>query len=132
MIKLEIVTPEKKILSDTVDAVTVPTVSGEVGILPNHAPLISALKPGILSHTTGGSTQKMVVSGGFVEVGVNTVSVLAEVAEAADEINGETARSDKDEAERALAGAKDPLEQMETEQEKLGLAQARLQLLSGK
>src|ERR1041384_8302885 len=83
-IKLDIVTPEKQVMSDTVDMVTVPTLSGEAGILPNHAPLISALKPGVLSFTKSGAVQKLAVSGGFVEVGVNTVSVLVETAETAD------------------------------------------------
>jgi F-type H+-transporting ATPase subunit epsilon len=49
MLKLEIVTPERKVFDEMVDSVTVPTASGEAGILPDHAPLISALKPGILS-----------------------------------------------------------------------------------
>jgi F-type H+-transporting ATPase subunit epsilon len=49
MLKLEIVTPEKRVIDETVDSVTVPTLTGEAGILPNHAPLISALKPGLLS-----------------------------------------------------------------------------------
>jgi F-type H+-transporting ATPase subunit epsilon len=131
-IKLEIVTPEKQVMSDTVDMVTVPTLSGEAGILPNHAPLISALKPGILSFTKSGAVQKMVVSGGFVEVGVNTVSVLAETAETADEIDAAQAKVEKDEAEKALAAAKDSLEEMEPTVEKLERAQARLQLVSGK
>ena len=51
MLKLEIVTPEKRVVDEIVESVTVPTLSGEAGILPNHAPLISALKPGILSFT---------------------------------------------------------------------------------
>jgi F-type H+-transporting ATPase subunit epsilon len=131
-IKLDIVTPEKKVMSDTVDMVTVPTLSGEAGILPNHAPLISALKPGILSFTKSGATQKMVVSGGFVEVGVNTVSVLAESAETADEIDTAKAKAEKEEAEKVLAAAKDSLEDMQPTVEKLERAQARLQLVSGK
>ncbi|HEV7646060.1 MAG TPA: F0F1 ATP synthase subunit epsilon [Pyrinomonadaceae bacterium] len=131
-IKLDIVTPEKQVMSDTVDIVTVPTLSGEAGILPNHAPLISALKPGVLSYTKSGTVQKLAVSGGFVEVGVNTVSVLVETAETADEINVEQARAEKEEAEKALAAAKDSLEEMQPVVEKLERAQARLQLVSGK
>ncbi len=131
-IKLDIVTPEKQVMSDTVDIVTVPTLSGEAGILPNHAPLISALKPGVLSFTKNGAVQKLAVSGGFVEVGVNTVSVLVETAETADEINAEQARVEKEEAEKALAAAKDSLEEMQPVVEKLERAQARLQLISGK
>jgi F-type H+-transporting ATPase subunit epsilon len=132
MIKLDIVTPEKKAFSETVDSVTVPTLAGEVGILPNHAPLISALKPGVLSYSKGGAVQKLVIAGGFVEVGVNTVSVLSDVAETAGEISAEQARADLSEAEKTLAASKDAIEDTETEQEKLALAQARLQLLSGK
>jgi F-type H+-transporting ATPase subunit epsilon len=54
MIKLEIVTPERRILDADVDSVTVPTASGEAGIMPQHAPLISVLKPGILSYSVKG------------------------------------------------------------------------------
>ena len=75
MLKLEIVTPEKRILDAEIDSVTVPTASGEAGILANHAPLISALKPGILTYTNRGSTEKLAVSSGFVEVNSDTVSV---------------------------------------------------------
>lgn len=132
MIKLEIVTPEKKALSETVDAVTVPTASGEVGILPSHAPLISALQAGILSYTKGGTTNKLVVSGGFVEVGVNTVSILADIAETVDEINTETAKLEKSEAEKLLNSAAISEEDFETGKEKLGRAEARLQLAAGK
>jgi F-type H+-transporting ATPase subunit epsilon len=132
MIKLDIVTPAKKAFSDDVDSVTIPTLAGEVGILPNHAPLISALKPGLLSYSKGGAVQKMVIAGGFVEVGVNTVSVLSDVAETAAEINADQARADLSEAEKTLAASKDSIEETQFEQEKLGLAQARLALASGK
>ena len=132
MIKLEIVTPEKMALSEVVEMVTIPTASGEVGILPNHAPLISALQAGILSYTKGGTTNRLVVSGGFVEVGVNTVSVLADVAETAEEINTETARLDKSEAEKTLGSWSGSEEDFEVEKEKLGRAEARLQLVAGK
>src|SRR5215203_2004949 len=105
MIKLEIVTPEKKVFDETVDSVTVPTATGEVGILPNHAPLISSLKSGILSYTNRGASEKLVVSGGFVEVSSNTVSVLTDVAERADEIDVEAARAERDEAQKVLDSA---------------------------
>jgi F-type H+-transporting ATPase subunit epsilon len=132
MIKLEIVTPEKMALSETVDMVTIPTASGEVGILPNHAPLISALQAGILSYSIGGATNRLVVSGGFVEVGVNKVSVLADVAETADEINIELARVEKGEAEKVLGTWSGSEEDFEIEKERLGRAEARLQLAAGK
>lgn len=132
MIKLEIVTPEKMALSETVDMVTIPTASGEVGILPNHAPLISALHPGLLSYTKGTVTNKLVISGGFVEVGVNTVSVLADVAETAADVNTELARQEKAETEKVLSSWSGSAEDFELEKEKLGRAEARLQIAAGK
>jgi len=132
MIKLEIVTPEKKALNETVDMVTIPTASGEIGVLPSHAPLISALQAGILSYTKGNTTSKLVISDGFVEVGVNTVSILADVAEKADEIDVEKAKIEKGEAEKALGTWSGSEEDFEVEKEKLGRAEARLQLAAGR
>jgi F-type H+-transporting ATPase subunit epsilon len=132
MIKLEIVTPEKKALDDTVDMVTIPTSSGEIGILSSHAPLISSLDAGILSYTKGGTTTKLVVSGGFVEIGNNKVSVLASIAESSDDINVENAKLEKSEAEKALGAWSGTEEAFEVEKEKLNRAEARLQLAAGK
>ena len=101
MLKLEIVTPEKKVFDDSVDSVTVPTASGEAGILPNHAPLVSALKPGILSYSNKGTVDKLAVSGGFVEVSSNKVSILTDSAQAAGEIDAAAARADREAAEKA-------------------------------
>ena len=132
MIKLEIVTPEKKALEEVVDVVTIPTATGEIGILPSHAPLISSVQPGILSYTQGGTTNRLVVSGGFVEVGNNKVSVLTDVAETANEINVEAARLEKGEAEKVLGTWSGSEEDFEIEKEKLGRAEARLQLAAWK
>lgn len=132
MIKLEIVTPEKKVLDESVDAVTIPTAKGEIGILPNHAPLISTLKPGILTYTVKGNTDKMAVSGGFVEVSTSKISVLADFAETAEEVNVETARADREAAEKTLGSWSGTEEEFEAEKEKLEKAQARLQLVSGR
>ena len=132
MIKLEIVTPEKKVLDETVDSVTVPTATGEVGILPNHAPLISALKSGILSYSNKGANERLVVSGGFVEVSANKVSVLTDIAERADEIDVEAARLEAGDAQKVLTGAfSGTEEEFEAEKERLERAQARLALTSG-
>jgi F-type H+-transporting ATPase subunit epsilon len=132
MLNLEIVTPEKKVLSESVDSVTVPTASGEIGILTNHAPLISSLKSGILSYTKGGSTEKMVISGGFVEVSANNVSVLADIAEESEEIDTEAARLEREAAEKIVRDWKGTEEELEAELERLERAQARLQLASGR
>lgn len=132
MLNLEIVTPEKKVLTETVDAVTVPTASGEVGILTNHAPLISSLKPGILSYTKAGATEKMVIAGGFIEVSADNVSILADVAEKADEINIESAKAERDAAAKELDEWKGSEAEFETGKERLEKAQARLQLAAGR
>ena len=132
MLNLEIVTPEKKILSETVDAVTVPTASGEVGILQNHAPLISALRAGILSYTKSGATERLAIAGGFLEVSRNNVSVLADTAERAAEIDVEAARAERESVERELSAWKGSEEEFETEKERLEKAQARLLLVSGR
>ena len=132
MLRLEIVTPEKRVLSETVDSVTVPAVNGEIGILPNHAPLISALKSGVLAYTKGGATERMVVSGGFVEVGADRVSVLTDIAETAAEINVDAARIEREHAEKMLGAWSGSEEEFETEKDRLERAQARLQLTSGR
>lgn len=132
MLNLEIVTPEKKVLSDAVESVTIPTTSGEIGILTNHAPLISTLKSGILSFTRGGATEKMAVAGGFVEVSANNVSVLADSAETAAEIDVEAARIERETVEKSLGAWKGSEEEFEIEKERLERAQARLLLVSGR
>ena len=132
MLNLEIVTPEKKVLSESVDSVTVPTASGEIGILTNHAPLISSLKSGILAYTKGGATEKMVISGGFVEVSANNVSILADIAEESEEIDTDAARLEREAAEKIVSGWKGTEEELEAELERLERAQARLQLAAGR
>lgn len=132
MLNLEIVTPEKKVFSDTVDAVTIPTEAGEVGILNNHSPLIATLKPGVLSYSRGAANEKMVIAGGFVEVSQNKISVLADIAETAVEIDTEAARIERETLEKELGAWKGTQEEFEVRREELEKAQARLQLASGK
>ncbi len=128
MLRLEIVTPEQRVLDETVDSVTVPTANGEIGILPNHAPLISALKSGILAYTRGGATERLVISGGFVEVGTDRESDLTDIAETATDINVEAARAEREEVERTLGAWNGSEADFEVEKDRLERAQARLQL----
>ena len=128
MLNLEIVTPEKKVVDEQVDSVRVPTARGEIGILPQHAPLISTLKSGILSYSIGGDTDEMVISGGFVEVSTDKVSILADVAERSDEINLENAKLESEDAKKLLGEWEGSEEEFEVELERLEKAQARLQL----
>lgn len=129
MLKLEIVTPERKVLDAEVESVTVPTASGEAGILSSHAPLISALKPGIVTVANKGISDRYVVSSGFVEVSHNRVSVLTDVAESSDEIDVERARTEKGEVEKGIAEmSTSAIEETEFLREKLELANARITL----
>jgi len=133
MLKLEIVTPERKVVEIETESVTVPTASGEAGILTNHAPLISALKPGVLTYAGKGGAEKLAISSGFVEVSSNQVSVLTDIAESADEINVEQARTDREDAERELASnSTAAAEENDSIRERVDLANARLLLAAGR
>ena len=133
MIRLEIVTPERRILDAEVDSVTVPTASGEVGILPHHAPLVSLLKPGIVTYSVKGTPNRLAVSSGFVEVNSDKVAVLVDRAETAEEIDVDAARSEREAAEKAVAAVSTAsIEETEAAREQLEAAQTRLQLAAGK
>lgn len=133
MLNLEIVTPEKKVFDAEVDSVTIPTASGEMGLLDHHAPVVSALKPGILSYSVKGTTEKMVTGTGFVEVSSDKVSVLTDTAETASEIDVEAVRAAKDAAEKELAAnASSSIELTAVTREQLEAADAKLQLAAGK
>src|ERR687892_2316884 len=101
-LRLDIITPERNLLSEAVDSVTVPGAGGELGILPGHTPLISQLETGVLSYQQGGATHRLHVSGGFVEVNDDRVSVLAEVAERPEEIDAARARLAREHVEKQL------------------------------
>jgi F-type H+-transporting ATPase subunit epsilon len=102
-LNLEVITPERLVLREEVDEVVVPGLTGELGILPDHTPLISQLKTGVLSYRQGNQNRRMHVSGGFIEVASDSVSVLSDVAEKPDEIDVERAQRAKERAERRLA-----------------------------
>ncbi len=99
---LEIVTPERLAFSDTVDAVVVPGIEGELGILPHHAPLLRALDLGELRIRRGVSEESFAIVGGFVQVRPDKVVVMAETADMSSEIDLERAQEARREAERAL------------------------------
>jgi F-type H+-transporting ATPase subunit epsilon len=107
---LEIVTPDRKVLSEPVDYVGAPGVVGEFGVLPNHIPFLSALGIGNLYYKVGGKSHYVFVAGGFAEVGADKVTVLAEVAEKATEIDAERAQKAKERAEVRLAQQQDKLD----------------------
>ncbi len=107
---LEIVTPDKVVLSETVDYVGAPGFEGEFGILPNHIPFLAALRIGTLRYKIGGKTNDVFVSGGFAEISDNKVSILAESAERVEDIDVERARKAKERAELRLAQERDRID----------------------
>ncbi len=109
---LEIVTPEAKVYSDTIDSVVIPTVEGEIGVLPGHIPLLTQVEHGELRVTKGTDTQFLAVSGGFAEIEGDTVRVLAEHAITEEKIDESAVEAALKRAEQEIAGAKtlDPKE----------------------
>jgi F-type H+-transporting ATPase subunit epsilon len=99
---LEIVTPEARVYSDTIDGVDIPTVDGEIGVLPGHIPLITQVAYGELRVRKGAQVSCLAVSGGFAQISGDRVSVLAESAIEEDKIDTQA-------AEAAMKRAKDDL-----------------------
>jgi F-type H+-transporting ATPase subunit epsilon len=83
----DLVSPEKLAFSGEVDQVDIPGVEGDFGVLAGHAPVVAAIRPGILTVTVGGSHEKIIVLGGLAEVSEKGLTVLADVATALDDID---------------------------------------------
>ena len=83
----ELVSPEKLLFSGEVVQVDVPGAEGDFGVLAQHAPMVTTLRPGILTVHGAGGAQKIVVLGGFAEVSAEGLTVLADVAEAVEDID---------------------------------------------
>jgi F-type H+-transporting ATPase subunit epsilon len=130
-LQLDVVTPARRVLTEPVDMVTIPALGGEVGILPGHTPLISQLQTGVLSYSKGGQTFQLHVSGGFVEVNDDSVSVLAEIAELPEEIDAARARLAHDQVEKTLNSWSGTEEDLEEAKVKLERSLVRLQLAHG-
>jgi F-type H+-transporting ATPase subunit epsilon len=103
---LEIVTPDARVYTDTIDSVVIPTVQGEVGILPGHIPLLTQVEHGELRVTKGADTLFLAVSGGFAEVEGDRVHVLAEHAITEEKIDEKAVEEALKRAEKQLAEAK--------------------------
>jgi F-type H+-transporting ATPase subunit epsilon len=124
-LQLLVVTPERKAVETEADEVQLPGSEGYLGILPGHTPLITLLKPGVLSFKRAGRSQAFAVSTGFAEISSDKVSVLVDSAEAGSEIDAAAAERERAKAEEEMktAGA-DTLEPIRA---RFDLAQARLQ-----
>jgi len=105
LIQLEVVTPERRLVRETVESVEAPGKDGYLGILPGHAALAGQLGTGFLSYQAGGSRRYLSVSGGFIEVLQDHVRILADVAERAEEIDVARAQAALKRAQENLAKA---------------------------
>ena len=126
---LEIITAERQVYSDEVDMVIVPGFDGQLGILPRHAPLMTMLKPGeLMVRKNGAEDMYVAVSGGFMEVLGNRVSVLADTCERSDEIDEERAEQAIQRAQERLANHGSELE-LGRAMDSLRRAQVRVNLV---
>jgi F-type H+-transporting ATPase subunit epsilon len=105
-LELEVVTPDRLVASESVDIVMAMGALGEFGILPGHIPFLTPLQPSELRYRKGSQLEYMAVTGGFAEISNNKVTVLAEAAEKAREIDIDRAKRAKERAEKRLAQAK--------------------------
>jgi F-type H+-transporting ATPase subunit epsilon len=101
-LKLEIVTPEEKIYSENVEMVTLPGTEGELGVYPNHVPVLTALKPGELRIVKEGQQSAMAIGEGFVEIKGDAVSILTDMALQSEKIDIEAAEAAVARAQAAM------------------------------
>ncbi|WP_319586623.1 F0F1 ATP synthase subunit epsilon [uncultured Desulfobulbus sp.] len=111
-IHLEVVTPSGAVVSEEVDIVTAPGVSGEFGVLANHAPFLSTIKTGTLSFKKDRTSKYLMVTGGFAEVSNNKITFLVESAEFGNDIDVDRAIRSKERAEKRLAQAQQATEKI--------------------
>ncbi len=120
-LRLEFVTPERSIAHEEVDEIQLPLADGFAGILPGHAPMLAAVRTGQMWFRKGSQIEYGFVSGGFVEVMNDRVSVLARIAERAEDIDLERAQAAKRRAEDLIAR---PTMEIDTERARIALLRA--------
>jgi len=130
-LQLSIVTPERLVLNEDVDQVNAPGVEGDLGILYDHAPILTTMRAGRFSYELAGEkgreSVQMIVSGGYLEVTDNRVIVLAEAVEFLDEIDKERAKTSLAKAEEALSSTDLSDDEFAEAQDRLFRAIARLE-----
>lgn len=104
-IQLEVVTPERQVVDEQAEYIEIPALTGYIGVLPGHAPLIAELAVGEINYRTGSNVKRLAVAWGFAEVLPQKVTILAETAERAEEIDVSRAEAAKQRAEDALRTA---------------------------
>lgn len=129
--QFEIVTPEKMVVRDVAEEMQIPGKNGYLGILPGHAPLITELAVGQISYRNGGYTHRLAVAWGFAEVLPDKVTIVAETAEKAEEIDIQRAQEAKQRAEERLKGT-DTETDYQRAQSALQRAESRIEVASKK
>jgi F-type H+-transporting ATPase subunit epsilon len=129
--QLEIVTPVKLMVKDAAEEAQIPGLSGYLGILPGHAPLITELAVGVITYKASGVTHTLSVAWGFMEVLQDKVTILAETAERPQEIDVERAQKAKDRAEQRLK-SNDPKVDYTRAEDALQRAETRLNVAKEK
>ncbi len=126
-LSLEVVTPFRTVLNEDVDSVTLPGIEGELGILPEHVPLLTTLDTGIMSYVNGsGNTQVIAVHWGYAQVDGNNVRVLAELAETTDEIDLQRAQEAEKKAKELLQSGDPPASEWEDEESRQKIYENKL------
>ena len=126
-LSLEVVTPFRTVLNEDVDSVTLPGIEGELGILPEHVPLLTILDTGIMSYVnSSGNTQAIAVHWGYAQVDGNNVRVLAELAETADEIDLPRAQEAEKKAKELLQSGDPPTSEWEDEESRQKIYENKL------
>lgn len=125
--QLEIVTPEKLVVKDQAEEMQIPGKNGYLGILPGHAPLITELAVGQISYRNGSETHYLCVAWGFAEVLPDKVTILAETAERASDVDCDRAQKAKERAEKRLSSG-DPEVDVPRAQDALARAVTRLEV----
>jgi F-type H+-transporting ATPase subunit epsilon len=124
-LRLEIVTPDRSVVADSVDEVEIPAADGYLGVLPGHTPLLAMLQIGELWYRQGGEKHYVSVAFGFAEVLPDRVTILAELAERPDEIDVARAEAAKKRAEARLAN---PVPDMDFERARIALMKALVRI----
>ncbi len=123
---LQVVTPGRAVVDETVDEVQLPGALGELGVLPGHTPLLAALSTGELTYRSRGTRETLAVAGGFAEVLPDRVTVLADSVERADEVDVAAARAERVAVEAAMRTAS--AEELDGLSARLRLAETRLRV----
>ena len=126
MLSLEIVTPQRKVLEAQTEWVTLPGSEGEMGILPEHIPLMTTLETGIVTYAWKQGNQSLAVHWGYAQVEKNRVTVLAELAESVEDIDVERARDAETRAKEELSKINLSADDWESEKRRLDKYELKL------